>query len=168
MHWTIDLSNFLFEYIQSQSYVFPITAKPIPQVQNLAEQFPPKSRRPIVGIQSQGNGFQECIKAASLQQENTIPNTNRGREECRQGSTGEAGENRPAICTCIHSPPCGQSMKRSFSALGLEAAFLTLWNRTRCHQRLTTWSNWQVSVCCLLFPIISQPMYTYLKQYSPG
>ena len=67
---------------------FPIAAKPIPQVQNLAEQFPPKSGRPIVGIQSQGNGFQECIKAASLQQENTIPNTNRGREECRQGSTG--------------------------------------------------------------------------------
>ena len=70
---------------------FSITSKPIPQVQNLAEQFPPKSRRPIVGIQSQGNGFQECIKAASLQQENTIPNTNRGREECRQGSTGRRG-----------------------------------------------------------------------------
>ena len=86
MQLGIDLLNFLF-HIQSQSYVFPITAKPIPQVQNLAEQFPPKSRRPIVGIQSQGNGFQECIKAASLQQENTIPNTNRGREECRQGST---------------------------------------------------------------------------------
>ena len=61
--------------------------------QNGRPMFPIRFPHNSVGIQSRGNGFQECIKAPSLHHWNTIPNTwverwtgGAWREECQQGS----------------------------------------------------------------------------------
>ena len=80
--------------------------------QNGRPTFPISFPHNSVGIQSRGNGFQECIKAPSLHHWNTIPNTwverwtgGAWREECecRQGKARVA-RHWPAIRKCIHSP----------------------------------------------------------------